>query len=85
MYRERIVALEVWTFCFHIYLKKDLLEQLEMDNKKAKLAVKQIDTEQVSFEKINDALVTDKLRKTNIDEMNDTELREFVKDLIRFV
>ena len=64
---------------------KDLLEQLEMDNKKAKLAVKQIDTEQVSFEKINDALVTDKLRKTNIDEMNDTELREFVKDLIRFV
>ena len=64
---------------------KDLLEQLEMDNKKAKLAVKQIDTEQVSFEKINDALVTDKLRKTNIDEMKDTELREFVKDLIRFV
>ena len=64
---------------------KDLLEQLEMDNKKAKLAVKQIDTEQVSFEKINDTLVTDKLRKTNIDEMNDTELREFVKDLIRFV
>lgn len=64
---------------------KALLEQLELENKKAKLAVKQADTDQVSFEKISDALVTEKLRKTNIDEMNDTELRSFVRDLLKYV
>ena len=64
---------------------KCLLEQLEAESKKAKLAVNQMDSDQVSFDKISESLVTDKLRKTNIDEMNDTELREFVKDLIRYV
>ena len=64
---------------------KALLEQLEAENKKAKLAVKQADADQISFDKITDSLVIEKLRKTNIDEMNDTELREFVEDLIKYV
>lgn len=64
---------------------KSLLAQFEQENEKAKLAVKNADESQISFEKISDGIVTDKLRKTNIDEMNDTELREFVKDLLRYV
>ena len=64
---------------------KSLLEQLESENKKAKTAVEQMNSDQISFDKISDSIVTDKLRKTNIDEMNDTELREFVKDLMRYV
>lgn len=64
---------------------KSLLEQLESENKKAKTAVEQMNSDQISFDKISDSIVTDKLRKTNIDEMNDIELREFVKDLMRYV
>ena len=64
---------------------KELLEQLEAENKKARLAAQQIESDQISFDKISDSIVTDRLRKTNIDEMNDSELREFVKDLLRYV
>ena len=64
---------------------KSLLEELEADNKKARLAVQNIDKNQVSFDRISDSIVTDKLRKTNIDEMNDVELRSFVKDLLKYI
>ena len=64
---------------------KTLLEQLETDNKKAENAVKQINTEQISFDRISDNIISEKLRKTNIDEMSDSDLRAFVKDLIRYV
>lgn len=62
-----------------------LLEELESENKKAKEAVSKMDENQLSFDKISDSIVTDKLRKTNIDEMDDEELRAFVKDLLRYV
>lgn len=64
---------------------KTLLEQLETDNKKAENAVKQINSEQISFDRISDSIISEKLRKTNIDEMSDSDLRAFVKDLIRYV
>ena len=64
---------------------KTLLEELEADNKKAKIAVEQTAADQISFDKISSQLVSDKLRRTNIDEMSDSELREFVKDLLRYV
>ena len=64
---------------------KELLEQLEAENKKARLAAQQIESDQLSFDKISDSIVTDRLRKTNIDEMTDSELRDFVKDLLRYV
>ena len=64
---------------------KELLEQLEAENKKARLAAQQIESDQISFDKISDSIVTDRLRKTNIDEMTDSELRDFVKDLLRYV
>ena len=62
-----------------------LLEELESENKKAKEAVSKMDESQLSFDRISDSIVTDKLRKTNIDEMTDEELRDFVKDLLRYV
>ncbi|MDE6148943.1 MAG: DNA mismatch repair protein MutS [Ruminococcus sp.] len=64
---------------------KALLEELEADNKKAKIAAEQTATDQISFDKISSQLVSDKLRRTNIDEMNDMELRGFVKDLLKYV
>ena len=64
---------------------KELLEQLEAENKKARLAAEQMESDQISFDKISDSIVTDRLRKTNIDEMTDSELRDFVKDLLRYV
>ena len=64
---------------------KELLEQLESENKKAKIATERMNTDQLSFDKISDSIVTDKLRKTNINEMNDAELREFVTDLLKYV
>ena len=64
---------------------KTLLEQLETDNKKAENAVKHINSEQISFDRISDSIISEKLRKTNIDEMSDSDLRAFVKDLIRYV
>lgn len=64
---------------------KELLEQLEAENKKARLAAQQIESDQISFDKISDSIVTDRLRKTNIDEMTDSELRDFVKELLRYV
>ena len=41
--------------------------------------------DQISFAKIGSDLIAEKLRKTNIDEMNDTELRDFVRDLLRYL
>lgn len=64
---------------------KTLLDELEAENRKARLAVGQAVSDQISFDKISDSIVTDKLRKTNIDELNDGELREFLRDLLRYV
>ncbi len=64
---------------------KSLLGQMEEESLKAKAAAEKADTSQMSFDRISDSIVTDKLRKTNIDEMNDSELREFVKGLLKYV
>ena len=64
---------------------KSLLGEMENDAVRAKAAVAKADSDQISFDKISDSIVTEKLRKTNIDEMTDSELRDFVKDLLRYV
>ena len=64
---------------------KSLLGEMENDAARAKAAVSKADSDQISFDKISDSIVTDKLRKTNIDEMTDAELRDVVKDLLRYV
>ncbi|MCD8328498.1 MAG: DNA mismatch repair protein MutS [Ruminococcus sp.] len=42
-------------------------------------------SDQLSFDEFNENKATKMLKRTNIDEMNDTELREFVKNLIKYV
>ena len=64
---------------------KSLLTELEDENRKAQAAVEKVDAGQVSFEKINDSIVVDRLRKTNIDELSDDELRGFIKELTTYL
>ena len=64
---------------------KSLLCELEEENRKARAAVEKVDAEQVSFEKINDSIVVDRSRKTNIDELSDDELRGFIKELTTYL
>ena len=45
-------------------------------------AAKREESGQVSFETINDSAAISKLKKTNIDELSDKELRELIEDII---
>lgn len=64
---------------------KALLAEMESESEKEKAAVQKMSDDQISFAKIGSDLIAEKLRKTNIDEMNDTELRDFVRDLLRYL
>lgn len=67
---------------------RELLQVLEEENAAAQSALTQSredGTAQLSFEKIGQSVVAEKLRKTNIDELSDSELREFVRDLLRYL
>lgn len=59
------------------------LEQMEEQNNTS--TVKTNNDSQMSFEKINDSIITEKLKKTNIDELSDEDIRYFLKDLLKFV
>lgn len=61
---------------------RELLAQLES---KPELPKQNDDFGQVSFSGINEKNVVDMLRKTNIDELSDGELREFIKDIIKCI
>ncbi|MCD8094891.1 MAG: DNA mismatch repair protein MutS [Ruminococcus sp.] len=63
---------------------KELLTEMEKESCRDKAAVKAA-SDQISFSAINDAVIKDKLRETNVDEMDDTELREFVEDLMKYL
>lgn len=63
---------------------KELLEQMEYENK-LNSTERTNDDNQLDFENISQGIAVDRLRKTNIDEMTDEELREFVKDLLKYV
>ncbi|MCR5121786.1 MAG: DNA mismatch repair protein MutS [Ruminococcus sp.] len=61
---------------------KQLLKKMESEAVRAKPAA---DDSQVSFDNIGDSIIRQKLRETNIGEMNDTELREFVGELYKYM
>lgn len=63
---------------------KELLQKLEIDNENKNIKITSSD-QQVSFEKIGQNLVIDKLRKTNINELTDEDLRYFMEDLLKYI
>ena len=61
---------------------KQLLKDMESEAASVK---KPADEPQMSFDNIGDSIIKEKLRETNIGEMNDTELREFVTELYKYL
>lgn len=62
---------------------RELLEQLELNNMQKEKQINSSD--QISFEKFNENIIINKLRKTHINELNDEDLRFFVEDLLKYV
>lgn len=61
----------------------ELLEGFEEENNKFKVPSQ--DDMQINMDSINEKIAIEKLRKTNIDEMNDEELRYYVKDILKYI
>jgi len=61
---------------------RELLEQLEHNNENKP---QNRSSDQISFEKVNENLIIEKLRKTHISELTDEDLRYFVEDLLKFI
>ena len=65
---------------------KELLTQMQEENLKLREnAGKPKDQSQMSFENIGHDVIIDRIKRTNIDEMSDKELREFHKELLRYL
>ena len=61
----------------------ELLESFEEENKNFKIS--DSDNMQIDMDSINEKIAIEKLRKTNIDEMNDEELRFYIKDILKYI
>lgn len=62
---------------------KELLSKMEVDSK---TNVKSNDDNgQLSFDAISQSIAMDRLRKTNIDELSDKELRGFIKEITKYL
>ncbi len=61
----------------------ELLERFEEENKSASVSSK--DDMQLDMDSINEKIAIEKLRKTNVDEMNDEELRLYIKDILKYI
>ncbi|MGN0613637.1 MAG: DNA mismatch repair protein MutS [Porcipelethomonas sp.] len=59
---------------------KELLHEMEAENKTCK---NKEDDGQMSFEAINHDIIADRLRKTNVAELTDSECRAFLEELAR--
>ena len=62
---------------------KELLEKMEYENRNNNS--KHSGSNQLDFENISQSIAIDMLRKTNIDEMNDCELRDFMKEVVKYL
>ena len=62
---------------------RELLEKLELNND-SKLH-NNGSSEQISFEKISENIIIDKLRKTHINELTNDDLRYFLEDLLKYI
>lgn len=64
----------------------ELLEDLEKKNVQAQASTaSKSDSGQLSFDAIGESYALDMLRKTNIDELSDSELRELISEVIKYI
>ncbi len=59
---------------------RELLADMEKENKAVK---QQADDGQISFDTISHDTIADRLCRTNVDELSDSECREFLKELVK--
>lgn len=59
---------------------RELLADME---KESKVTVQQTDDGQISFDTISHDSIADRLCRTNVDELSDSECREFLKELVK--
>ena len=59
---------------------RELLREMETENKTVKV---QEDDGQISFDSLNHDDIADRLCRTNVDELSDSECREFLKELVK--
>ena len=64
---------------------KTLLTDMETEQAATRAAVSRAQDDQISFSAMGESVIKDKLRETNIDEMTDEELRDFVGELYRYI
>lgn len=64
---------------------KEFLADMESQNKTVSILPHNDDAEQISFMSLNNDIIADRLRKTNIDELTDAECREVLRDLSKFL
>ena len=61
---------------------RELLEEMERSHAAERTSAAPADTEQMSFGAVNSEKALDMLKKTNIDELSDSECRELLKDML---
>lgn len=64
---------------------KELLAEMKDENLKTGLAAAALSDGQISFDAIGESVIKTRLKETNIDEMTDSELREFVGGLLKYI
>ena len=55
-----------------------------LETKEVKPTTQSFD-DQITFDRISENTAVERLRKTNIDELSDTELRELISDILRYI
>ena len=63
---------------------KDFLLEME-DHSNSDNTLSNKNEAQISFSSLNNEVIADKLRKTNVDELTDEECREFIEDLMKLI
>ena len=55
------------------------------DHSNSDIALSNKNDAQISFSSLNNEVIADRLRKTNVDELTDEECREFIEDLMKLI
>ncbi|MDE6848785.1 MAG: hypothetical protein K2J44_05515, partial [Ruminococcus sp.] len=64
---------------------REFLEEMEQNHNSSINSVKHEESGQISFESINRETAFDMLRKTNVDELTDSECRMLLNDVLELI